>query len=126
MAVRVIYFYDLKTLEYVGSNIIFDDRAELPTSYTTDDGVMCGVTTVRPADGLYAPRHFDIDKQAWIGTDKEEWLAAHPAPVPVPTAEQTAQAQLMLQMAQNKITQDNFNAQALLHIAELKGVTANV
>lgn len=126
MAAKAIYFYDLKTFGYSGSMLLMDDSKPVPESYTNEDGAKLGVTTVRPADGLYTPRHFDIDKQAWIGTDKEEWLAAHPAPVPVPTAEQTAQAQLMLQMAQNKTTQGNFNAQALLQIAELKGATANV
>ena len=126
MAVRVIYFYNLKTSEYAGSMLLMDASKQVPTDYTTDDGVMCGVTTVRPADGLYTPRHFDLDKQDWIGTPKEEWLAAHPAPTPVPTVEQTAEAQLMLQIAQNKTAQDSFNAQALLQIAELKGATANV
>lgn len=72
-------------------------------------------TSVEPTNGLYEP--ITWDGTAWNGTDKDEWLAAHPVPAPEPSEQDKTNAALMLQIAQNKTAQDQFNAQAMFAIA---------
>ncbi|MFC6202560.1 hypothetical protein ACFP1L_11870 [Lactiplantibacillus nangangensis] len=114
---KVLYFYDEGTGIFDHSELVtVDDEFTLPEN----------ATFVAPVNGSYEPIHINDDKTAWIGTPKEEWMAAHPAPAPTPTPEQTAQATLMLQMAQTKTTQDKFNAQIMLQLASMKSDTTTV
>lgn len=79
-------------------------------------------TTAVMTDGLYEPQTFDFEKQKWSGLTYEEWLKNQPEPLPNnPSSTDKAIAQLTLQAAQQKVTQDKLNAQVLLEIAQLKG-----
>ena len=51
-------------------------------------------TFTKPEDGLYQPMKFN--GTTWIGTPKEEWESAHPAPKMEPSASQIAQANTLL------------------------------
>lgn len=95
MMKRVIYFYNAQTKVFDHSEILMDDKAPVPTTGTNKAGEALGVTTVKPADGLYTPRHFDLSKQEWLGVTREDWAAKLPEPEPVkPTETQLAIAQL--------------------------------
>ena len=117
---KVAYFYNAESKAYDHAELVKDDDT-VPTSGTNDNGESLGVTLTRPEDGLYEPRKYDVDKDVWTGDTKENWLAAHPVPTPEPTAQEQANAQMLLQIAQNKQNQDEFNAQTLLQIASLGG-----
>lgn len=78
-------------------------------------------TFVKPEDGLYQPMRFN--GTIWVGTPKEEWDKAHPAPVVKPNAGQIAQANTIKEVAQLKIEhsdQQTLNAQLMKENAELK------
>lgn len=89
----LIYYYD-ENNTYTHSDLIGDD-AVMPAN----------ATTVAPVDsngvGLYEPVTWHADMQTWSGATKEEYDAAHPADTVVvtPTADQQAQAQQMVAMA---------------------------
>ncbi|BDZ31220.1 hypothetical protein [Lactiplantibacillus brownii] len=122
---RVIYFYNLSTKELDHSEVLMDDMAPVPTTGTNASGEALGVTLIKPADGLYTPIKIDLVKQAWFGATREDWLAGLPDPAPTtPTADQQNQAALMLQVAQTKTDQANFDAQIMLQVASLKSNTA--
>lgn len=117
---KVAYFYNSETKVYDHAELVKDGDT-VPTSGTGTNGEALGVTMTRPADGLYEPRKFDTDGNVWTGAAKEDWLAAHPVPTPEPTAQEKANASMLLQIAQNKAAQDQFNAQTLLQIASMGG-----
>lgn len=99
---------------------IVDDDYELAANETFD----------KPADGLYEP--IKRKDNNWIGTPKEEWEANQPKVEVKPTAQQQANAQMSLQLAQlmKKVgDQDKLNARLTIDIAMLKkqqsGATVN-
>lgn len=99
---------------------IIDDEYELAANETFD----------KPEDGLYEPIKRKDDK--WVGTPKEEWEANQPKVEVKPTAQQQANAQMSLQLAQlmKKVgDQDKLNARLTINIAMLKkqqsGATGN-
>lgn len=99
---------------------IVDDDYELAVNETFD----------KPEDGLYEPITRKDDK--WVGTPKEEWEANQPKVEVKPTAQQQANAQMSLQLAQlvKKVgDQDKLNARLTIDIAMLKkqqnGATGN-
>lgn len=78
-------------------------------------------TFVKPADGLYQPMRFN--GTTWIGTPKEEWEAAHPAPKMEPSASQIAQANTLKDVAQLQVahtSQQKLNADLMKDNASLK------
>lgn len=89
----LIYYFD-ENNTYTHSDLIGDD-AVMPQN----------ATTVAPVEsngvGLYEPVTWHADAQTWSGATKEEYDAAHPADTVVvtPTADQQAQAQQMVAMA---------------------------
>lgn len=90
---------------------IVDDDYELAANETFD----------KPADGLYEP--IKRKDNNWIGTPKEEWEANQPKVEVKPTAQQQANAQMSLQLAQlmKKVgDQDKLNARLTIDIAMLK------
>lgn len=118
---RVVYFYNLGTRVFDHSEVLMDDKAPVPTTGTNAAGEALGVTTIKPADGLYSPITIDLAKGAWFGVTREEYLASLPKPEPVtPTAEQENQAAMLLQLAQIKTDQAAFNSQIMLQVASLK------
>ena len=117
---QVAYFYNLETKVYDHAELV-KDGDPVPTSGTGANGEALGVTLTRPADGLYDPRKFDVDGDVWTGDTKEHWLATHPSPTPEPTAQEKANAAVLLQVAQNKAAQDKVNAQMILQIAKSNG-----
>ncbi|WP_436704210.1 hypothetical protein [Lactiplantibacillus plantarum] len=117
---KTLYFYNASTKIYDHSELV-DVSDKVPDKVTNESGEVLNVTTIRPDDGLYTPRKFDTENQTWLGTPKEEWLAAHPVPAPEPSEQDKTNAVLMLQIAQNKAAQDQFNAQAMLAIATQNG-----
>ena len=99
---------------------IVDDDYELAANETFD----------KPADGLYEP--IKRKDNNWIGTPKEEWEANQPKVEVKPTAQQQANPQMSLQLAQlmKKVgDQDKLNARLTIDIAMLKkqqsGATVN-
>ncbi|WP_367294425.1 hypothetical protein [Latilactobacillus sakei] len=77
-------------------------------------------TLVPPVSGLYEPIRFDMVNQTWFGITKDEFMKNHPSEQIVPNDTDRVMAQLTLQAAQQKVTQDKLNAQVLLEIAQLK------
>lgn len=78
-------------------------------------------TFVKPADGLYQPMRFN--GTTWIGTPKEEWEAAHPAPKMEPSASQIAQANTLKDVSQLQVahtSQQKLNADLMKDNASLK------
>ena len=81
-----------------------------------------GETFTKPEDGLYEPLQFDLATQVWVGASKEEWEAAHPDPVPIPTPQQTLMAGVMKDLANVKNggkSQDELNANVMKQVAQL-------
>lgn len=111
---KILYYWDEQTKELDHSEFFMTDD-ELPNPLPDN------ATPVAPTNGLYEPIMWD--GITWNGTDKDEWLAAHPVPVPEPSEQDKTNAALMLQIAQNKTAQDQFNAQAMLAIAAQNGET---
>jgi len=109
MMKRVIYFYNAQTKVFDHSEILMDDKAPVPTTGTNKAGEALGVTTVKPADGLYTPIIWNGN--AWLGTDEKTWQSqqeerqadqkANPA---APTAEQQMINALGLQVASLQAT----------------------
>ncbi|WP_338230771.1 hypothetical protein [Lactiplantibacillus paraxiangfangensis] len=77
----VLYYWDKETKELDHSELYMNE-SDVPKPLPDN------ATTVAPENGLYEPIHISDDKTKWLGTSKEEWLAAHPVPTPEPTAEQ--------------------------------------
>lgn len=95
----------------VGSKVVDQD-------YKLSDGE----TFIGPGDGLFEPIRFDLATQVWIGVSKEEWEAAHPAPAPKPTPQQTLMAGVMKDLAGVKNdgkSQDQLNANLMKQVAQL-------
>lgn len=61
-------------------------------------------TFTKPEDGLYQPMKFN--GTTWIGTPKEEWDKAHPAPVAKPSETTLAMNALGQQLVQAKAESD--------------------
>ncbi|MGM9908913.1 MAG: hypothetical protein ACI31O_03640 [Limosilactobacillus vaginalis] len=61
-------------------------------------------TFVKPQDGLYQPMRFNGIE--WVGTPKEEWDKAHPAPVTKPSETTLAMNALGQQLVQAKAESD--------------------
>lgn len=64
-------------------------------------------TFTKPEDGLYQPMKFN--GTTWIGTPKEEWDKAHPAPVAKPSETTLAMNALGQQLVQAKAESDKTN-----------------
>lgn len=78
-------------------------------------------TFTKPEDGLYQPMKFN--GTTWIGTPKEEWESAHPAPKMEPSASQIAQANTLKDVAQLQVahtSQQKLNADLMKDNASLK------
>ena len=81
------------------------DNVYTGTSYIPQGAVLASNQTfVKPADGLYQPMRFN--GTTWIGTPKEEWEKAHPAPVAKPSETTLAMNALGLQLVQAKKESD--------------------
>ena len=107
----VVYEFDpTKDIVYTGTNYI-PQGAVLASNQTF----------VKPADGLYQPMRFN--GTTWIGTPKEEWESAHPAPKMEPSASQIAQANTLKDVAQLQVahtSQQKLNADLMKDNASLK------
>lgn len=78
-------------------------------------------TFVKPEDGLYQPMRFN--GITWIGTPKEEWEKANPAPEQKPSASQIAQANTLKTVAELQVAhtgQQKLNADLMKDNASLK------
>ncbi|MCR5524666.1 MAG: hypothetical protein K6F18_03270 [Lactobacillus sp.] len=64
-------------------------------------------TFTKPDDGLYQPMKFN--GTTWVGTPKEEWEKAHPAPVAKPSETTLAMNALGQQLVQAKAESDKTN-----------------
>ena len=98
------------------------DNVYTGTNYIPQGAVLASNQTfVKPADGLYQPMRFN--GTTWIGTPKEEWEAAHPAPKMEPSASQIAQANTLKDVAQLQVahtSQQKLNADLMKDNASLK------
>ncbi len=98
------------------------DNVYTGTSYIPQGAVLASNQTfVKPADGLYQPMRFN--GTTWIGTPKEEWETAHPAPKMEPSASQIAQANTLKDVAQLQVAHTNqqkLNADLMKDNASLK------
>lgn len=103
-----IYCYD------VNNNNTLSDMFSVPAGTT----LKTGQTTVVPKDGLYEPRFNGTTWEA--GITEEEFLAKQPKAEVKPTAQQKANAEMSVQIAQMKQEQAKLNAQLTLDIAMLK------
>lgn len=68
---KVIYYFDNDYKSNGENDIIFPNengRYDIPTN----------ATDITPAQGLYQPLYFDVEKQKWEGSSKEEWGKEHP------------------------------------------------
>lgn len=110
---QTLYYWDES--KHFSYSEFYLNEADVPTPLPAN------ATTLAPESGLYEP--ISWDGSVWIGADKADWLAAHPAPTPEPTDQDKTNASLMLQIAQNKSEQEKFSAQVLLQIATLNGGT---
>lgn len=98
-------------------NQYFTSIKEVPDDYSLGDNE----TFVRPDDGLYTPIKWTGAK--WVGTPKEEWETAHPAPKMEPSASQIAQANTLKDVAQLQVahtSQQKLNADLMKDNASLK------
>ncbi|BDZ30641.1 hypothetical protein RA086_05675 [Lactiplantibacillus sp. WILCCON 0030] len=89
---QLLYFWD--------EDEVLDHSELIMTDDGLPDPLPSNSTLIAPANGLFEPIHINSDRTAWFGISKEEWLAAHPAPKPEPTAEQ-----MMLMQQASDITQ---------------------
>lgn len=98
------------------------DNVYTGTNYIPQGAVLASNQTfVKPADGLYQPMRFN--GTTWIGTPKEEWESAHPAPKMEPSASQIAQANTLKDVAQLQVahtSQQKLNADLMKDNASLK------
>lgn len=84
------------------------DNVYTGTSYIPQGAVLASNQTfVKPADGLYQPMRFN--GTTWVGTPKEEWEKAHPAPVAKPSETTLAMNALGQQLVQAKAESDKTN-----------------
>lgn len=103
---KLLYFYDEKSKQYDHSELFSDltDETNSDNSskslHTLPNLLPDNATLVAPTNGLYEP--ITWDGTAWNGADKDEWLAAHPVPVPDPTAEQAMIMQQATDITQMK------------------------
>lgn len=81
-----------------GEAFLFDDKSDEVTDEFTD---------IMPAEGLYAPIHFDGRK--WVGTPYEEWLKQQPKVEveEVPDEKDVLIADLTLQLMETQNTVAN-------------------
>lgn len=92
---KQVYFYDEKTKEFNGYDVI-EDTAKIPAN----------ATTVKPVDsngvGLYDPT-WNESTNSWDSLTGEEWKKKYTVPEvkPEPTQGEQAAAQIMLQNATN-------------------------
>lgn len=87
-------------------------------------------TFVKPEDGIYLPVHFDRNTGTIVGVSKEERDKLYPSEPDAPSSEDNINAQLILQTAKDKAdyetdktSQEQFNANLLLKIAQNNGGT---
>lgn len=110
--VKIVWRYNpVDSNKLVGSKVVDQD-------YKLSDGE----TFIGPSDGLFEPIRFDLATQVWVGVSKEEWEAAHPAPAPKPTPQQTLMAGVMKDLAGVKNdgkSQDQLNANLMKQVAQL-------
>lgn len=84
------------------------DNVYTGTNYIPQGAVLASNQTfVKPADGLYQPMRFN--GTTWVGTPKEEWEKAHPAPVAKPSETTLAMNALGQQLVQAKAESDKTN-----------------
>lgn len=87
---KLLYFYDPDTKEKLdGQEKVVPDNFKITTEQNA--------TLVAPNQGLWTPLKFDETNQEWIGTAKEDYLEAHPAPAPTATDIQQQLAALAYQ-----------------------------
>lgn len=83
-------------------------------------------TFTKPADGLYEP---SWNGSTWIGISEAEYLKKHPVELAKPTAQQTAMAGLLKDMSAIKVdskSQDTLNANVMKQLADQKLEQAKV
>lgn len=86
-----------------------------------DEPLRDNETLVKPEDGLYTPIKWD--GSTWVGTPKEVWEANQSKVEVKPTAQQTAMASLMKDVASMKTsdqTQNSLNASVMKDLAQAK------
>lgn len=92
---KQVYFYDEKTNEFNGYDVI-EDAAKIPAN----------ATTIKPVGsngaGLYDPV-WNENTHSWNSLTKEEWEEKHPAPDPKPTQVQETLVSLTKQVMQLQI-----------------------
>lgn len=66
-----IFYFDENYKSNGENDILF------PNEYGNYD-IPDNATEVEPSAGLYQPIYFDITKQKWIGTSKEQWQKENP------------------------------------------------
>lgn len=108
---QILYYWD--EFQHLEHSELYMDEADLPITLPTN------ATTIAPKNGLYEP--ISWNGSAWVGTTKTDWLAAHPVLASEPTDQDKTNASVMLQIAINKATQDQFNSQLLLQTASING-----
>ncbi|MYU70401.1 hypothetical protein FYM68_01365 [Lactobacillus salivarius] len=113
---KQVYFYDEKTKEFNGYDVI-EDTAEIPAN----------ATTVKPVDnngvGLYGPT-WNENTYSWNGLTEEEWKQKHAAsePKPEPTQGQQALAALtkqVMQLQAANVQQQKVNASLTKQLMDL-------
>lgn len=111
---KQVYFYDEKTKEFSGYDVI-EDAAKIPAN----------ATTVEPIDsngvGLYDPV-WNENTHSWNSLAKEEWEEKHPTPDPKPTQDQQTLAALTKQIIQLQVAnvqQQKINASLTKQLIDL-------
>jgi hypothetical protein len=111
---KQVYFYDEKTKEFNGYDVI-EDTAKIPAN----------ATTVRPVDskgiGLYSPT-WNKDTNSWDSLTKEDYEQKHPVQVPKPTQDQQTLAALtkqVMQLQAANVQQQKTNASLTKQLMDL-------
>lgn len=113
---KQVYFYDEKTKEFNGYDVI-EDTAKIPAN----------ATTVRPVDskgiGLYSPT-WNKDTNSWDSLTEEEWKKKYTVPEvkPEPTQDQQTLAALTKQVMQLQVAnmqQQKVNASLIKQLIDL-------
>lgn len=111
---KQVYFYDEKTKEFNGYDVI-GDTAKIPAN----------ATTVEPVDskgiGLYDPT-WNKDTNSWDSLTKEDYERKHPVQAPEPTQVQQVLASLTKQVIQLQganVQQQKVNASLTKQLMDL-------
>lgn len=111
---KQVYFYNEKTKEFNGYDVI-EDAAKIPAN----------ATTVEPVDingvGLYDPV-WNENTHSWNSLTREEWEQKHPVPNPKPTQTQQTLAALtkqVMQLQAANVQQQKTNASLTKQLMDL-------